>query len=213
MSPGAIICFLCTFQTNMNLIYCHVLAAIFFVSFIFHADSSPYSQICSQCVPDDLPCIAKCSYLEPEVTKRLFQYHVFPKRKRYQHQLRFGKRNQYEVTIPTDEMNESFRPQLRFGKRSGDFESVNYMPHMRFGKRAFVTDVHVRSFQPQGRFGRSLDKNVPYVKEPSILHSPYFTDGQELEKRFRPQGRFGKRRFPFKATAEDSDLYTGKLLL
>ncbi|OWF37419.1 hypothetical protein KP79_PYT04740 [Mizuhopecten yessoensis] len=175
-------------------------------------EAFPY--ICSDCFPDDERCILKCSLQGQETNNLDSMSNVNSNRKRFQQQLRFGKRGPVGVTDQANDLEESFRPQLRFGKRSRLPSKRRFMSHMRFGKRDFQFDY--KSLQPQERSGRIPDAEISSLDTPrsstGVLEIPAIFYGQGQEKRFRPQGRFGKRLRPGYETISETNnlpLYKG----
>ncbi|XP_069122651.1 uncharacterized protein [Argopecten irradians] len=179
-------------------------------------DAFPYAHMCSDCLPDDDECLLKCSIQEQETDSLNAMLQASTRRKRYQHQLRFGKRDLYEITGPKDDMEEVFRPQLRFGKRSQLESKRGFMSHLRFGKRNFQFDL--RSRKPQRGFEQGPEEELTSLNTPrtdnGVLKLPaMYCGGRAEEKRFRPQGRFGKRFDHNRDTLKDANdlsLYTGK---
>ncbi|XP_033732360.1 uncharacterized protein LOC117321869 [Pecten maximus] len=198
-----------------NLFNLSVGTAICLLALCTTLEAFPYAHMCSDCLPNDEECILKCSIQEQETNSLNSMLQAATTQKRYQHQLRFGKRDSYGITGQKDILEESFRPQLRFGKRSYLQSKRRFMSHIRFGKR---DQFDFRSRHPHGRFERDPEEQLASLNTPrtdsGVLELPAVFCGRRQEKRFRPQGRFGKRFDLRRETLnEDTDLplYTGNL--
>ncbi|XP_060078772.1 uncharacterized protein LOC132558246 [Ylistrum balloti] len=201
----------CVFQLSVGKVFCLLALCI-------TPDAFPYKQSCSDCLPDDEECLLKCVLQNQETNDIDSMLLVSSNRKRYQHQLRFGKRSSDGITGQPNILDEAFRPQLRFGKRSNIPSKRAFMSHIRFGKRDF--QLENRPFLPQGMFGRVQEGQASSGNSPSIDTGisgiPRMFCNKRQEKRFRPQGRFGKRLNPSSETINDDNdiqLYTGKFII